>query len=112
MNDTLFWEHRLQSELRQADTARAAGNEGKARVCARRAAGIIIGEFFQRRGGLQPGPSAYDRLKFLRQQPEISREIREVTGHFLIRITPEHELPVDADLIAEARWLKAELLDQ
>ena len=112
MNDTLSWEHRFQSELHQAESARAAGNEGKARVCARRAAGIIIGEFFQRRGGLQPGPSAYDRLKFLRQEPEISPEIRAVAGHFLIRITPEHELPVEVDLIAKARWLKTELLDR
>jgi hypothetical protein len=35
-----------------------------------------------------------------------------VAGHFLIRITPEHELPVEVDLIAKARWLKTELLDR
>ena len=112
MSDTPTWKDRIHHELHQAETARAAGNEGKARVCARRAAGIIVGEFFQRRGGFHPGLSAYDRLKFLRQQPEISKEIREVAGHFLIRITPEHELPVEADLIAEARWLQSELLDR
>lgn len=112
MNDRINWENQLQNELHQADTARAAGNEGMARVCARRAAGIIIGEFFRRRGGIQPGPSAYDRLKFLRQQSEISQKVRQVAEHFLVRITPEYELPVEADLIAEARWMQSELLDR
>lgn len=105
------WQNRLQAELQQAEAARSEGNEGMARVCARRAAGIIIGEYFRRRGGNQPGPSAYDRLKFLRSQPDISNQIREVSDHFLLRITPEHELPVEADLIAEVRWLKRQLLD-
>jgi len=112
MSDTPTWKNRIQDELHQAEIARAASNEGKARVCARRAAGLIIGEFFRRRGGLQPGTSAYERLKFLRQQPEISQEIRQVAAHFLVRITPNHELPVEADLIAEARLLQSELLDR
>jgi hypothetical protein len=112
MKDRTNWENQLQNELHQADIARAAGNEGMARVSARRAAGIIIGEFFRRHGGIQPGPSAYDRLKFLRQQPEISQKVRQVAEHFLVRITPEYELPVEADLIAEARWLQSELLDR
>ena len=112
MKNTPGWENQFQTELLQAETARSEGNEGKARVCSRRAAGIIVGEFFRRRGGDQPGPSAYDRLKFLRQQPGISQDIREVAGHFLVRITSEHKLPVDADLIAEARWLELELLER
>lgn len=111
MKDSLNWDDQFQVELNQAWNARAEGNEGKARVCARRAAGIIIGEFFRRQGKIQPGPSAYERLKFLRQQPGISREIREVAGHFLVRITPEYELPIEADLIAEAIWLRSELLE-
>ena len=41
------WEARFQSELHQAEMARALGNEGKARVCARRAAGIA-GHFLER----------------------------------------------------------------
>lgn len=112
MNDSLSWEDQFQVELNRAKSARAEGNEGKARVCARRAAGILIGEFFRRQGMIQTGLSAYDRLKTLKQQPGISDEIREAVSHFLVRITPEYELPVEADLIADALWLRAELLSR
>jgi hypothetical protein len=39
---------------------RARGNEGQARVCARRAAGAVLREYFQRRGLPVRSPSAYD----------------------------------------------------
>ncbi|MBM2849365.1 MAG: hypothetical protein HW418_2307 [Anaerolineales bacterium] len=41
----------VERELAQAHKARAAGNEGQARVCARRAAGIALREWYKRRLG-------------------------------------------------------------
>ncbi len=110
MNHIIDWEARYQEELQQAEAARAAGNEGKARVCARRAAGVGLGEYFRRRGQELPGPSAYDRLKYLCSLPDTPSDVQEVAAHFLLRVTPEYSLPLEVDLIAEARWLKDKLL--
>ncbi|GEM_PF-193394 len=100
---------RIQAELARAEKARAAGNEGQARVCARRAAGIAIGEYLKLRGLPIPGPSAYERLKYLCEIDDVSLLVQEAAQHLLLRVTPEFTLPVDVDLIAKARWLIAEL---
>jgi hypothetical protein len=104
------WQENFSEELRQAEVAREAGNEGMARVCARRAAGIAAGEYLRRHGLALSNPSAYARLKFLTQLPQTPPPVQEVINHFLQRINPDRSLPIQADLIAEARWLANELL--
>jgi hypothetical protein len=110
MGSIRSWQARFIEELRQAETAREAGNEGMARVCARRAAGIAAGEYLRRHGLSLADPSAYVRLKFLLQLPHTPPEVQEVVSHFIMRINPDRNLPIPADLIAEARWLADELL--
>ena len=97
-------------EIEMAQAARAGGNEGKARVCARRAVGWVIREYYFREGILVESGSAYDYLRSLQQSEKISPEAKKITGNFLTRISPEGELPIDADLISEAYWLKDYLL--
>lgn len=106
----LDWVSRIRAELSQAEAARAAGNEGMARVCARRAAGIAAGEYLNQRNLPSSNQSAFERLKTLQSRTEISPRARDVIAHFLLRITPEHRLPIDADLIDEAKWLMKELV--
>lgn len=103
------WRTTFDHELDQAEAARREGNEGKARVCARRAAGIAIGEYLARQGEFVPG-SAYARIQALASRPATPPELRAVCAHLLLRITPDHELPVEADLIAETRRLGEALL--
>lgn len=100
----------IKAELDHAQRARAEGNEGKARVCARRAAGIAAGEYLRNNGFPDPGLNAYQRIKYLCEIPEISSEICQVAKHFLVRVTPDHNLPIDIDLIADANWLVKKLL--
>ncbi len=104
------WADRFQWEINRAEAARAKQNEGMARVCARRAAGIIIGEYLARCKLPDPGPSAYDRLRTLAQLPGISDDIRTIAGHFVTRIDVDHNLPGNANLIEEAQWLALALL--
>jgi hypothetical protein len=104
------WMTQVKAELNLAEAARKTGNEGKARVCARRAAGHIIGEYFHRREISPISPSAYARLQSLRALEDISPQVRDICDHFLMRITPNYTLPIEVDLIAEARWLVQELL--
>ncbi len=110
MNDLPEWQHLFENEIQQAQAARTAGNEGMARVCARRAAGIVIGEYINLQGENFSNPSAYERLRYLLSQPDISPQVRDIAAHFLVRVTPNHTLPIDADLIAEAQWLQKSLI--
>jgi hypothetical protein len=106
------WEgrQRVEQEISQAWSAREAGNEGKARVCARRAAAILVREFL-RRQGVDPGQrDAYGTLTLAASAPEIPAETREVLGHFLTRVEPGGRWPIQADLLAEVRALAETLL--
>ena len=111
MEKNTEWETAFNSEIQQAEAARSAGNEGMARVCARRAAGAVIGEYIKRGDLPDPGPGAYDRIQYLANTPGVHPQARQVAVHLLTRVTPEHTLPLEVDLIAEARWLKEILLE-
>lgn len=99
----------FEAELRQAEAARLSGNEGRARVCARRAAGMAARGYLIRHRQAIQSQSAYDQLKRLASLDEISPEIRNVIDHFLLRVDETYQLPKEIDLIVEARWLLNEL---
>jgi len=104
------WQEKLQKEFQLAEQARARNNEGQARVCARRAAGIAIREHLTRRGIRPPSTSSYDLLNLLKDDPLLSSDLKLIADHLTLRVTEEFKLPVDADLVAEARTLCNELL--
>ncbi len=99
------WTLDLQKEFEKAQQARVNKNEGQARVCARRAAGIAIREYLIRQGTKVPSMSAYDLLNLLKEDPLIPADMQLIVDHLTIRVTEEFELPFDADLIAESRIL-------
>ena len=105
------WQIKMQAEFEKAGQARARGNEGQARVCARRAAGIAVREYFLRRGQHIRTPSAYDLLNFLVEDPTLPDELRRSAQYLTLRVNEEFKLPVDVDLISEARKLCMGLLD-
>jgi HEPN domain-containing protein len=100
----------IQAEIDRAEEARARGNEGQARVCARRAAGIAARAYLTRRGEKIRTPSAYDLLKLLGEEQSLSSELRQSALYLTLRVNEEFKLPVNVDLVAEARKLCAELL--
>jgi HEPN domain-containing protein len=107
MND---WEHQIEAEFQKAEEARQRGNEGQARVCARRAAGIAIREYLLRQGIRPPSASAYDLLNLLKNDPQLSPDLKRIANHLTLRVNEEFKLPVNADLIVEARRFCKELL--
>ena len=106
------WQTKIDQEFEKAEQARARKNEGQARVCARRAAGIAIREYLSRQGIRPPSGSAYDLLKLLKDDPRISPNLKRIADHLTLRVTEEFRLPVDADLVAEARAFCEELLKE
>jgi HEPN domain-containing protein len=104
------WQTQIKAEFEKAEAARARGNEGQARVCARRAAGIAVREYLLRQGVRPRSVSAYDLLNQIKVDPHLSPDLRQIADHLTLRVTEEFKLPVNADLVAEARTFCEELL--
>jgi HEPN domain-containing protein len=100
----------INAEFERAEQARSRGNEGQARVCARRAAGIAAREYFARRGQTIHTPSAYDLLNLLIKDLSLPDDLRQIAAHLTLRVDEEFKLPADIDLIIEARKLCEGLL--
>ena len=104
------WQEKFQQEIRRADDCRARSNEGQARVCARRAAGVAVREYLARRGVKSLSPSAYDLLKSLIELADVSPAARQSAEYLTLRVDEEFKLPTQVDLIHEARALREALL--
>ena len=103
------WQELYLREIQQGAAARASGNEGRARVCARRAASILIGEYFNRQRVPLPSSSAYNRLRLLASQPGLSPAAYELAAHLLERVDTSFSLPAHIDLLADVQQLAREL---
>jgi HEPN domain-containing protein len=106
------WQTQIEAEFERAKLARSRGNEGQARVCARRAAGIAVREYLTRRGIRPPSTSAYDLLNLLKEEPDLSPDLQRIAGHLTLRVTEQFKLPIQADLVAEAKQFCEELLKE
>jgi hypothetical protein len=95
----------IQTELEKAQAAHSAGNEGRARVCARRAAGIAARRFLTRHGVLIGNGSAYQALQVLTTFPGLAPGLKQAAVYLTLRVSTEFTLPGDIDLISEARIL-------
>lgn len=104
------WQEKYQKEIDRANEVRANGNEGQARVCARRAAGVVLREYFARRGIQTASPSAYDLLKLLLEMDNLNDDVRQFAEHLTLRVDEEFKLPVNADLVKDAQTLCERLL--
>jgi hypothetical protein len=108
----------IKVELEQADAARAAGNEGRARVCARRAAGLAARDYltlhqvspYNSTLNQLHGNSAYEALQALVGVPDLAPELKKAAVNLIMRVNPEFKIPEGIDLIAEARKLVGGLL--
>ncbi len=98
----------IEEELERGRQARADANEGRARVCARRAAGAAVREYLQRSAGPVMG-SALDLLKLLQNVPDAPQRAKEAALNLVAKVDENHQLPGQADLLEEARILAQEL---
>jgi hypothetical protein len=106
------WQTEIDTEFEKAEQARARGNEGQARVCARRAAGVAVREFLTRQRIHPPSLSAYDLLNMIKSDPHLPPDLRLIAEHLTLRVNEEFKLPIHADLIEEARQFCDEILKQ
>ena len=95
----------FEAEIEMAEAARLVGNEGRARVCARRAAGCVARNYLESHGLVIRNRSAYDYLLTLSEIEGIDPDVQRVIGRFLLKVDEAYQLPAEIDLIADARWL-------
>ena len=105
------WPADIQIEFDNAEKARSQGNEGRARVCARRAAGMAARKYFTNHGKIFRTPSAYDLLGWIAEDASLSTEARQTAAYLTLRVNEEFRLPPNVDLIHEAKNLCMILLE-
>lgn len=105
----------IYAELQRADTARIAGNEGRVRVCARRAAGMAARDFLKRHDKYPSSSkrtlSSYEAIQELAAFPTLSPELRQAAVHLTMPVNSEFHLPPGIDLIFEADKLIRGLIE-
>ncbi len=106
---TINWKTQLNKEFKMAEDALNLNNQGKMRVCARRAAGISIREYLKERGIAPPSVSAYDLLKYLEEMGDTPPDLRQASAYLRLRVTEEFRLPIEIDLVAEAKKIVSSL---
>ncbi len=94
---------RVEAELGRAETARRAGQEGKARVCARRAAGWSLQLYYRHRTGHPAPENALDLLRWLHNDVETPEPLRLAAGRLTARVTEDFRLPHREDALSDAR---------
>ena len=102
----------IREELERGRLAQNEGNEGRARVCARRAAGAALREYLRLSGwnGYYAGSnSAYDLLGAVQNLEHIPPGGKESARRLLLKVDEDHNLPVQVNLLVEARELADEL---
>lgn len=108
--------HQIQEEIEAAKQAAAVGNEGMARVCARRAAGWAIQIHLHQQGIDLNTPSAFEYIKYYGQLEEISEEHKKILSYLQTRVEKESldadsfwPLP-DIDLVEQAENFVKQLI--
>jgi hypothetical protein len=104
------WTTKYEAEIARGLMARSDGNEAMARVCARRAAGAIIGEFLRRKGIHDLDKNAYKLILLFESLPGVNSRYKEIASHCLLKVKPDRNLPIKVDLLSEVIWLKNNLL--
>jgi len=107
------WRAWARQELAAAYADRAQGNEGRARVRARRIAGAIAEAYLRQQGETRAfGQNALRVLEYLWRRPEISPRTRLLLTHFLMRVNTQFQLPPGVDLLEDVQAFAQELLGE
>ena len=101
---------KIETEMALAAKARRQGREGRARVCARRAAGWAVAVYRRGKFGLQPHNNAYHLLRWFQGIEDVPIELRLAAARLTRRVTPEHTLPHSQDPLRDAGMLIEALL--
>jgi len=92
----------IQEELLLAKQSRIEGNEGRARVCARRAAGAAVQQYLKRKGLSEKKDNILESLILFRRLIELPDRVDSAVDWLTKRVNQDYILPPEIDLIKEA----------
>ena len=95
----------VQEELLLAKQSRKEGNEGRARVCARRAAGAAAQAYLKNHNKPTSPENVFQSLKSLKKIENLPDRVLLAIYRLTLRVDEDHQLPAEIDLIAEANIL-------
>lgn len=107
---------KITSELALGYQSQKEGNEGRARVCARRATGWAIEEALGRKGTILESSNALKHIQYYATLEGHPEKVYQVLHHLTVKLEKDSleedaYYPIeDVDLVAEAHWLVEELL--
>lgn len=93
----------IKKELTNAQNALSVGNDGKARVCARRAAGQAISWYLKKFPEKKCGNDAVTQLRFITNDTSFSQEVRDAAVRLTTKISERFTYPFSTDPIEDAR---------
>ena len=111
-----FINEKINKEFEIAEKAISAGNEGKARVCARRAVSFAIQEKLTLLDKSVQTPELKKLINIFLKEVACSAEIKIILDHMTWKVDKEKDSDKtfwpypDVDLIKEAKWFVKELL--
>lgn len=114
MND---WRVRVDDALEMAEAARDRGNEGMARVCARRAAGWTVRAYLETQGVDLQTTSVIKHMRYMFNVEGLKFETKTILEHMLVAkqkddLESDSYFPLEVDLVAEARQLISHLFPE
>ena len=98
-------DEKIKNELEKARSSRDKGNEGMARVCARRAAGIAVREYLQSKNIDPPALNNFEILSDEKLLSYLPIEITDHLNHLTMRVDENYNLPPEIDLIYDAEMV-------
>lgn len=99
----------IEQELAAAEAARQECNDGKARVCARRAVALATEAWLARRPLPPWRGDAMAHLRQIQQDVLFPLPIRQAAERLSTPVTRQHTAPFTTDPIADARLIIAHL---
>jgi hypothetical protein len=100
----------IEKELAAAEAARQNSNDGKARVCARRAVALATEAWLAKRIPRWRG-DAMAYLRQIQQNESFPLPIRQAAERLSTPVTHQHTAPFTTDPVADARLIIAHLSD-
>ncbi len=99
----------IEQELAKAATGLREGNNGLARVCARRAVAFGAQTWVKRNRREAPAQDAMSHLRMIHQEETFPLKIREAAQRLLSNVTERDQTLLSTDPIADARLILTHL---
>ena len=93
----------VEQELAAGEAAWKEANEGKARVCARRAVALAIDAWLARRSVPPWRGDAMEHLRRIQQETSLPESIHQAAERLSTTVTKRHLAPFTTDPIGDAR---------